>query len=386
MRMCALLLLLAGAAMAQAQGDPTSALINEALDKRVDLKLEGILPDVLKKIDDATSVTVQVADPVYDLLPWGEQTKITATIKNQTLRSALTAIAHKLGLTWELGPHEVWLRPMPALVRLGRRATISEIESLDLLSNTDLTNHAEKLTVQALVDLIDRQLAGIKSPRVALDLRPGDVGDPQAGAIHVDQTISIPRNSSIAYVLEDLSHQSDATWFPWGKHVVIVPKQQQIRMQLEKPMTARFNGVDIARVLDQLSATSGVPFQIEAGAFQRVPPEYRSIQLDLANATVRQVLEDIRGVTGLDYKVNPEGVYIWNQNPSRASPPATATDPVIAIAQGDGGIAVLIRESDAPPDLKAYIAQKKQHEIERMRQRMRDEGFTPPTSQPAVKQ
>ena len=122
-------------------------------------------------------------------------------------------------------------------------------------------------------------------------------------------------------------------------------------MQLDKSITARFNGSDIARVLDQLSIETGIPFQIEPGAFQRVPPQYRTIRLDLENATVRQILEDIRGVTGLDYLVKAEGVYVWNQNPAFAnqSTQPTGSDPVIAMLQIDPATQMMLRESDLPP-------------------------------------
>ena len=374
--------LIAGVISAGAREDQaTSALINQALDKSVSLKVDNVLPEVLKKIEDSTGVRIEPTDAVYDLLPWGEQTNIKATIENQNLRSALTAIARKMGLTWELGQFEVWLKPMPALARLGRRATVHELQALDLLTSTPLTEHKDRFTVQSLVDTIDQQLASIKSPQLAVELRAGDAADPQSGFIKLDQPVNVPRNATIAKALEDLAQQTNATWYPWGRDIVIVPKQQQVRMQLDKTITAHFNGNDIGEVLDRLSSASGVPFQIEPAALQRVPRQYRSIKLDLTNATVRQVLDDIRGVTGLDYIVKPEGVYVWNQNPNPGSAPAGAggtQDPVVAMVQTEGGMQLFLRESDVPPDVRAYLAKRSQDEIQRLRQKMKAEGFTPP--------
>src|SRR6185437_1179854 len=111
----------------------TSALINEALDKNVNLSVNDVLPAVLKGIEDKTGVRIVATDSVYELLPWGEQTNIKATVENQTLRAALTAIAQKLGLNWELGQFEVVLKPMPALWRLPRRGTRTEIQTLELV-------------------------------------------------------------------------------------------------------------------------------------------------------------------------------------------------------------------------------------------------------------
>ena len=384
MRSFAILILLAGlVSAAPRQDNSTSALINEALDKNVSIQLDGVLPDVLKTITARTGVRIEPTDEVYDLLPWGEETKITAKIEGQTLRAALTAISHKLGLGWELGQFEVRLKPLPALARLGRRATVKELQALDLLTSTPLAQHKDQMTVEALVKLVDQQLAAIKSPALSVDLRPGDPTDPQAGLIKLDQPINVRRNATISEALQDLSRQSDATWYPWGKDIVVVPKQQQIRLQLEKTVSARFNGVDVSAVLDKLSALSGVPFDIEAGAIQRVPPEYRSIKLDLENATIRRALDDIRGVTGLDYTVKPDGVSVWNKNPPSASARGAANDPVVAILETDGGLQVLLRESETPPDVREYLKHKELEQIQRLRRRMTDEGFTP-TTRPAA--
>lgn len=384
MRLMWIVLLLAAVASAAPREDnATSALINEALDKSISLKVDGVLPDVLKTIESKTGVQTQPTDSVYDLLPWGEQTRITATIENQTLRQALTAIAQKLGLTWELGDYEVWLKPMPPLARLGRRATVAELQALDRLSSTPLELKSDKTSIQQLIGAVDHRLGQIKDPALAVDLRPGDPSNPQAGFIKLDQTISIPRNATIAEALEAMAAQSDATWYPWGKNIAIVPKQEQIRMQLDKTISARWDGVDIAQVLDRLSKRSGVPFTTEAGALQRVPPEYRSVRLELQNVTVRQVLDNIRALTGLDYLVKPDGLYVWNQNSNpTAAPHGGPTDPVVAMLTLDGGLQLFLRESEVPADVRAYLNHKTDEEIQRLRRRMKDEGFVSAT-QPA---
>ena len=368
---------------AGAEDNSTSALINQALDKNVSLQVDGVLPTVLKTIEDQTGVRISVADQVYDLLPWGEQTNIKAKIENQTLRSALSAITHKLGLYWELEQFDVVVKPMPALARLGRRATVAELQALDLLSTAPLGDHKEQMTVQELVSAIDQKLAAIKSPSLAVQLRTGDPDDATAGSIKLDTQMKIRRDATLAEALQDMTRQSDATWYPWGKDIVIVPKQQQIRLQLDKTITARYNGQDISKVLDSLSRKAGVPIQVEPGAYQRVPPEYRSIKLDLDNASIRQVLDDIRGFTGLDYVVKPDGIYVWNQNPNPTAAARGGNDPVVATIEADGGLQVFLRESDLPADVAEYLKHKKDEEVARLRRRMKDEKFSP-TTHPAT--
>jgi hypothetical protein len=188
--------------------------------------------------------------------------------------------------------------------------------------------------------------------------------------------------------LEELSRQTNATWYPWGKSVVVVPKQEQIRLQLAKTITARFNGAEILDVLNTLSERTGVPFTIEPGAIQRVPPEYRTVRSQLENATVRQVLDNIRGLTGLDYVVKPDGIYIWNQNPNPTGR-GGSNDPAVGILELDGGLQLFLRESQVPADLRDYLNRKQQDAIQRLRRRMKEDGFTPatqPTTQTAEKE
>src|SRR5690606_4798432 len=96
----ALVLLLALSALALAQQDDTSALINAQLDKLYEDELNHTLPETIKRIADKTGVKIEADPLVWDLLPWGYETNVTATIKNTTLRQALDAITQKLGLTY----------------------------------------------------------------------------------------------------------------------------------------------------------------------------------------------------------------------------------------------------------------------------------------------
>ena len=344
------LVLVSAVATLHAQSGDTSALINQALDKNVSLNEDAVLPVVLKHIEDKTGVRITPSDDLYDLLPWGEQTNLHISFEQKTLRVALTAIARKLGLVWDLGKFDISLKPMPALQRLGRRATIAELNGLELLRSTNLTGWKESMTTRELLMQIDRQLAHIKDPAIALDIRAGDPADAQAGLINMDKPVAIPRDTPLAIVLEDLTRQSDATWYPWGARIVVVPKEQHVRMLLDKSVTAHFNGADIGKVLEELANASGTSFKIEAGAFQRVPPEYRNIKLDLENATVRQALENIRGVTGLDYIVNADGVYVRNQNPARPAAAAMAQQPV---GPGDRDDSNRRRLADSPARIRS---------------------------------
>ncbi len=357
------------------RGEDTSALINQELDKLVKLQVDGPLPQVIKTIADKTGVPISADQTVYELLPWGEQTNVAARIENQTLRQALAAITRKLGLTFNLAPETIRLVPVPALQRLGRRATVQELAALDLLGGNELKLNTDRPTLRQLVDAVDQKLIELKAP-YAVEFRPGEQLKP-------DAPVSVPRNATIAEAMESLDADTDATWYPWGKSIVVLPKDVQIRHQLSKTVNLRFNGDDVSQVLADLSHACGIAFNIEPGAIQRVPPESRTIHLVLDNATVRQALESISGFTGLGYMIKSPGVYVWNSSPGSGGS-SSPNGPVVATLQLDNGMQVFLREKDIPADIRQFAEHKKQREFERLRQMMKDENFQP-TSQPTTR-
>jgi hypothetical protein len=280
----------------------TSALIAKQLDTQQNLKLDATLPDAMKQITEQTGVRLEADPAVWDLLPWGEQTTIKATIQNRTLRQGLTAITQKLGLEYSLGDESVQLRPMPALRRLGQRATVDELGVLALMSATSLP--LDHPTFRQIVTAVNDKLASLKSPFV--------IDDRAADAVQ-DQKINVAGNATMAELLEDISQQTNATWYPWGKTIVIVSKQEQLRSQLNKTITARYNGVDVGQVLLELFQRAGVDFTVDPGAYEKIPAQARNIQLLLDNASIQQALESISGYTGLGFETTDKGMKVSYQ-------------------------------------------------------------------------
>jgi hypothetical protein len=356
---------------ALAQQHKTSALINEELDKLAEFQLSGTLPQAIKEITAKTGVPIEVAPQTYDLLPWGEQTTINAKIANQTLRKALEAITRKLGLTIELKDEGIEIKPLPALRRLARRATIEELGVLDLLSRTELKLDADRPTLKQVVAAVDNRLDELKSS-FAVENRA------QADAV-LEAAVPVARNATLLAALEAIPQATDATWYPWGDTLIVLPKADHVRDTLSKTITRSWNGVDISQVLAELSNVSGTNFIIEPGAVQRIPGDSRNIRLVLENAPIQQALESIAGFTGLAWSVNDKGVYIWNAGNSAGQ----SREPSIGLLTLDNGLQVVLRESQVPADLREYVKFKTTQHFEKMRQQMRDENFKP-TTQPTA--
>jgi hypothetical protein len=177
--------------------------------------------------------------------------------------------------------------------------------------------------------------------------------------------------------LESIAVNTDGTWYPWGKSLVVVPKADQVRNQLSKTITIRFNGVNVSQVLSELQARAGVKFTIEPGAVARIPVDAQSIRLVLENATIEQALENIAGFTGLAWSATDQGVQITNPAAAVAS-----REPTVALMTLDNGVQVIIRESQVPPDMREYLKHKTDQQLANIRKMMEEEGFKP-TTKPA---
>jgi hypothetical protein len=309
----ACLLSLAGPARAQQM----SALIAEAMDKQLpktDFNFSGTLPQAIDEFGKQTGVRVEADSTVYDALPWGDLTTFQARFQNETLRQALSALSQKLGLEFTVGTDAVELQPMPALRRLGRRSTVEELAAIDLLASTPLNPSETTLAAGKLLEAVDTKLE--KSPYAVENRAFAGIDKP---------TVSIARNATLLDALEEISRQTNATWYPWGKSIVVLSKRDQIRMQLARRITTRYEGVDVTQVLQDLAERSGVEFRIDPGAVQRVPAQFRTVKLVLDNATVQQTMDSIGGFTGLAYAITDDGVKI--SNPDASTLPAAALAP-----------------------------------------------------------
>lgn len=386
--------LLIAAAQALAQSGRTAALLNEALDKQVNLSVNAVLPDAIRQIGDQTGVRIEAPPDLWDLLPWGDQTNITATIQNNTLREALTAITRKLGLTFVLRENAVELQPVPALARMGKRATLQELQALDLLMSLPYPNDNVRPTLRQILQTVDDVLLSSKADFVVENRAP-------QGPLQ-ETIIPLPRNATIAEALEAIARATSVTWYPWGRSIVVLPKEDQIRVLLQKPISLNLRGDDVGQVLLDLSRRVGVPFSIEPGAVQRVPPEFRSVRLTVENAPVQQVLEQLAATTGLGYVVTDRigqtgspgggglegGVYIWNNSPIPL-PPGFAPDRagggagdsrMTLLLPLESGAQLAVPESELPDDVREFLQFKREQEVRRLRALMREQGFTPPAN------
>jgi hypothetical protein len=365
-------------ATASSHAAESSALINKALDEKFDITIDKSLPEAMAAITAQSGVRLQADPVIWELLPWGRETRIQAKMQNHTLRAGLDAMTQKLGLRFELRDEHIELVPMPALRRLGQRASPDELRALDLLATRPLGLEGNQPTIKQLIEAVDLKLATEKD--LAVENRIVDT-------IKQDKTVFVPRNATLMEALESLHKETRATWYPWGKFIVIVPKEDRVRRLLARPLTFRPgpNGIELGQLLLDLSQRTGVPVEMQPGILMALPPDVRSLRGPdgrppvIENVPAQQILETIAAATGLQYTVQDDRVSITT---GTAGPPR---DRAVGMLQLDIGLQVLIPQSQVPADLQEYIKHKTQKEMAKWRLMMEEEKFKPsvPATRPA---
>jgi len=268
-----------------------------------DLKVSGGLLDVMKTIESQTGVRVEASAAVWDALPWGQDTTVNIHVSNHTLRQALDAISRRLGLVYTLESEAVELAPAPALSRLGRRATLEEIGALDLLGKTPAELPTATPTVRQILDGVDGKLQAAKSIYAVQErgLKDADLA----------RTINVARTATLMDAMEEMTRQTGATWYPWGRTLVVTPKIDAVRLLLGRRITRKFQDENLSQVLLDLAAYGNVKFSYAPGALAAA--DDKPFNFHLEGATVEDALQFISGKTKLRFETTEDGVNVSAQ-------------------------------------------------------------------------
>jgi hypothetical protein len=132
-------LALAGAAASAAESDPEIAL-QRALDQPVTLSLQNVsLAEAFKQIAATAKISLQVDPRCYELLPYGDTTRVSVDFRQSKLREGLDVLLFPLGLQTTIAGNAVMIQPSNPLKHIGRRADWEELKLLgELAKNADV--------------------------------------------------------------------------------------------------------------------------------------------------------------------------------------------------------------------------------------------------------
>jgi len=343
-------LVLAGAAAGRTPAQ--RAAIAQALDKPIELSVENQpLPDVLRAISRRAGVPVHAAEDVLALLPYGAQTRVSATFKAVSLREGLRRLLGPIGMGFEVRGGRIELTASGPLLRIGRPATWQELATLERLAGEPWSAKlAEALPLQF-------QVPGEEDPKARLLAQAGRVGAGRADE-----------------VLEAACRALGWTWYPWEGRIVVLRQEDQAARALERRVSLRFEHRPLTEVLLALGARAGLVVRMQPGAIAALPRQTReSFSLLVDNTSIRQALELIAGVTGLRYAVEPGAIVIGL--PQAATRPVYRRDPfvgkiTIPSKSGRYQFDLLIRESDLPPEVNELRKRKVREAVEAMKREL----------------
>ena len=366
----------------EAEANEAGATLNRRLDQPLDLDVQDRpLPEVLNTIAERAGVEFVVPERTYALLPYGRQTPISANAKKTPLRLTLELITVRLGLSFEQRDGVIEVRPMPALQRSGRRATVGEIAALDLLANVPLDTLESEQTAAKLLSAVDLRLEQIDAEARADDRPvPGYRVDNRLTGPAADAPVRVPRRATLLTALQAVAEQTNATWYPDGDRLVVLPKADWVRSRLDATRVTigpdgEGEGVPVQEALRQIGRAAGVAVEIEAGAVARLPESARRVRLDLTDVTAREALSELGAVTGLGHVVGPSGVYVWDTSPLDPDAPTLANGveagrPLVMVDLG-GGASMPLYASDLSDEARARLEGRRREAAESVAQTLR---------------
>ena len=343
------------------------AKLQQALDRQVALELDNArIGDLFEALQKTAGVQFVLDPEALNALPYGEETRLDVKIRNITLRKALSPILARQGLTWEIDGQAIRIQPTEALVRMGRRATFEELDTLGKLYTAQLKATSEGgPVIQQL-----RELDGQKELRLLAHVKI----DPQTDYARAAQALP----GTAARWLDMLCHGKGWTWYVWGDQIIILDKALQVRRQLEKQVTLSYQNVQLVQVLLHLARISRVKLTLTPGVMSYLPESTRgSFNLTMGDASVEQALQVISGATGLEFIKTAEGLLVQASEHLKAKGDQSQQRPQrprffvrFTVAGPDGAnLDVFMRPDEFPPDVVEMIEKAKEDLILKLQSR-----------------
>jgi hypothetical protein len=331
------------AAMPAGQVD-MSALILEALDEPATLNVSGApLGEVFQILQGKTGVRITMSPKAVACLPHGANTAVDSESKGTLpLRELLTQVLRPFGLTFVVRDREIEVVARPAVLRIGRRASWNELETMEMLSaRRDFG-----------ADLMSRIRLRSADPVMRSELEKA-IRNIGAGSGE-DQLTAAAESLGMTWYLDDQA-------------IVVLSKEDQTRRVLDCLISPAYRNQELDYVIRDLGRMVGIRIEADGDALQSVAPGIRrDFTLMGSHIRLSEALDQIVGISGLRYLIDGDGILFEGTERislkgAAAGRPAAAMDPIVAMINftADNGrqVQLLIRESDLTPDTRALIEQ-----------------------------
>jgi hypothetical protein len=364
--MAAVMVILAAQAVRAYAADGDSEItMQRALDQPVTLLLQNVsLAEAFRQIKATAKIPIlQIDQECYDLLPYGDTTRVSVDFRQSKLREGLDVLLSPLGLQMTIAGATVMIRPTNPLKHIGRRADWEELKLLvELSKSVDV-----KMPASGPFNLT----AGIKAAMEGrTDLQvviTAEAGGQDAALQQIAKQLPM----SAYRVLELYCQLTNTLWFvesggPTGGRITVMTPRQWIGRQLERPIQLSRKDEPLEVIVADLAHASGIRFVPEPGLYQSVPV----VSLRSDNGTVLQTLEALAGVTRIAFEVRDDSVLLLLSPGPGNQGRGEAIVGRISVPVGtgaDGGMMdVYIRESDLTPEQNQLRKKKIEEAVKAM--------------------
>lgn len=335
-------------------------LLMQALDQPTDLTVEDMpIRQAFESISEQTGVRIEVDPAVLRLLPYGTDTRLTATVKGVTLQRGLKELLAPIGMVAEVDGTRVVAKATPFLKRLGRRATWDELELLDKMSRMTWPEAAGSIPMQFQVPVSG-------NPQEDLEAKAKNAG-----------------TGTAAEIMEIATNALGWTWYPWDRQIVIVSQEQLAIRLLEKKESFFYQRQPLGMILGDIISRADLDVAFESGVLKKLPPDTRdTFSVEAEQRSFKQMLELICGNTGLQYRIAGRTVRIMagpslvGADPTGSTAAAASSDPYVGSISildenGEFKIQFYLRESDLPPDVNDLRRKNIKKAVEIMRRELK---------------
>lgn len=349
------------------RAETDSVTIQRTLDTGVvDLQITDMLiGEVFRKFQEVTGARFVIDDETLKCLPYGDQTRLSVTIKDITLRKALTPMLLQQALRWEIDGETIHIRPTESLCRICRRATYDELSILGKIYSVKLKPTAEAGPV---IDQL-RKITGREDLQLIFHMK----ADRDAAFERAERALGGPASDW----LDALCHSQDWTWVLLGEKILVIDKVRQLKRQLAQKVSLQYRNANLIDVLLDLGRKGRFKLSISPGVMSLLPVNIQeNFNLVMADASIDQAMEVISGATGLLFVPTSDGMRIdasKNLTEQLASYRGRARKRarffVLMNIPGPGGtqIQIFMRPEELPEDVLKSIEKSKQQFIETLR-------------------
>lgn len=296
----AMLVVMVANSFAQGRG---GGALQMKLDKPVKLTLtDKPIGEVFDKLGRVTQIDFKISPDTLEFLPYGRETRLNITIPDVTLRSALSQILNPQGLNWEINGDRILIVPSEPLYRMCHRATYDEMELLGKIISSQITTLDEHESIVGTLRL------GIGDKKIKV-IFPSSINKAYLTVAFKQAAEALP--SSAAGWLDFICRPVGLTWYLEGKNVILIDRKAQIKRQLNRVVSLRYQNARLPNVLLDLARKGRVKISMVPGVMKTLSKRVRSdFTLIMADATIAQALEIISGVTGLEFPTDNDGFLV----------------------------------------------------------------------------